>query len=105
MIHYGLIASGNQLMKHGKTREKLRKELDVLCFEMEAAGLMNIFHCIVIRGISDYSDSHKNDIWHQYAAATAGSYAKELLLALSPIDTAELETETDMGVGASECSH
>jgi nucleoside phosphorylase len=36
-IHYGLIASGNQVMRHGGTRDRLRKELDVLCFEMEAA--------------------------------------------------------------------
>jgi nucleoside phosphorylase len=46
---------------------------------MEAAGLMNDFRCIVIRGISDYADSHKNDIWHPYAAAAAAGLAKELL--------------------------
>ena len=51
----------------------------VLCFEMEAAGLMNNFPCLVIRGISDYSDSHKNDGWQRYAAATAAAFAKELL--------------------------
>ena len=28
--------------------------------KMEAAGLMNEFPCIVIHGISDYADSHKN---------------------------------------------
>jgi hypothetical protein len=46
---------------------------------MEAAGLMNNFPCIVIRGICDYADSHKNDRWQRYAAATAAAYAKELL--------------------------
>lgn len=78
-IHYGTIASGNQVMRHGKTRENCRKELDVLCFEMEAAGLMNNFPCLVIRGICDYSDSHKNKGWQGYAAITAATYAKELL--------------------------
>jgi nucleoside phosphorylase len=78
-IHYGTIASGNQVMRHGKTRERWRQESDVLCFEMEAAGLMNSFPCLVIRGICDYADSHKNKRWQEYAAATAAAYAKELL--------------------------
>ena len=79
VVHYGLIASADQLMKDAITRNRLTKEHDVLCFEMEAAGLMNDFPCVVIRGICDYSDSHKNDIWQGYAAVTAASYAKELL--------------------------
>jgi nucleoside phosphorylase/roadblock/LC7 domain-containing protein len=82
-IHYGLIASGNQVMRHGATRERLRKELNVLCFEMEAAGLMNNFPCLVVRGICDYADSHKNKQWQGYAAAIAAAYAKELLSVIS----------------------
>lgn len=42
-IHYGLIASANQLMKDARVRDKLAAEKDILCFEMEAAGLMNHF--------------------------------------------------------------
>ena len=79
VIHYGLIASGNQLMKDATIRDKLSNKYDVLCFEMEAAGLMNSFPCAVIRGICDYSDSHKKDSWQPYAAAVAAAYAKELL--------------------------
>jgi nucleoside phosphorylase len=79
VIHYGLIASGDQVMRHGGTRARLRQELDILCFEMEAAGLMDNFPCLVIRGICDYADSHKNKRWQLYAAATASAYAKELL--------------------------
>lgn len=78
-IHYGVVASGNQVMRHGKLRDQLAQELDVLCFEMEAAGVMDSFPCLVIRGICDYSDSHKNKQWQEYAAATAAAYAKELL--------------------------
>ncbi|KAL6700404.1 hypothetical protein J3F84DRAFT_343976 [Trichoderma pleuroticola] len=64
-IHYGLIASGNQVIKDAKFRNKLRKNFkgNVLCIEMEAAGLMNDFPCIVIRGVCDYADSHKNKAW------------------------------------------
>ena len=82
-IHYGLIASANQLMKNRKARDALIEKHDVLCFEMEAAGLMNNFPCLVIRGICDYSDMHKNDEWQGYAAATAAAYAKELLEIIS----------------------
>jgi nucleoside phosphorylase len=78
-IHYGLIGSGNQVIKHGPTRDRIARELGILCFEMEAAGLMDYFPCLVIRGICDYADSHKNKGWQRYAAATAAAYAKELL--------------------------
>jgi nucleoside phosphorylase len=83
-IHYGLIASANQLMKDALIRDKLAAEKDVLCFEMEAAGLMNQFPCLVIRGICDYSDSHKNKEWQGYAAMTAAAFAKDLLRRVPP---------------------
>lgn len=83
-IHYGLIASANQLMKDALIRDKLAAEMDVLCFEMEAAGLMNHFPCLVIRGICDYSDSHKNKEWQGYAAMVAAAYSKDLLCRIVP---------------------
>ncbi len=78
-IHYGTIASANQVMRHGPTRDRVAKDLGAICFEMEAAGLMNNFPCLVIRGICDYADTHKNKRWQGYAAATAAAFAKELL--------------------------
>jgi nucleoside phosphorylase len=83
-IHYGTIASANQLMKDAKKRDALAKEMDILCFEMEAAGLMNHFPSLVIRGICDYSDSHKNKEWQGYAAMAAAAYAKDLLCRIPP---------------------
>ncbi|KAJ4132749.1 hypothetical protein NW754_015563 [Fusarium falciforme] len=84
VIHYGLIASGNQLMKDAMIRDQLAREKDVLCFEMEAAGLMNHFPCLVIRGICDYSDSHKSKEWQGYAAMAAAAYTRDLLLNIAP---------------------
>ncbi|KAG8414000.1 hypothetical protein J3458_011654 [Metarhizium acridum] len=84
VIHYGLIGSANQVMRHGATREMLRQEKGILCFETEAAGLMDNFPCLIIRGICDYSDTHKNKRWQPYAAATAAPYAKELLEVIPP---------------------
>lgn len=80
MVHYGTIASGNYVMKDGLERDRINTKLGgVLCFEMEASGLMNTFPCLVIRGICDYADSHKNKKWHSYAAQTAAMYAKRVL--------------------------
>jgi nucleoside phosphorylase len=78
-VHHRLIASGNQLMKDALIRDRYAKDQGVLCFEMEAAGIMNHFPCLVIRGICDYSDSHKNERWQGYAAMAAAAYAKDLL--------------------------
>ncbi|RFU72758.1 ankyrin repeat-containing [Trichoderma arundinaceum] len=64
LIHYGLIASGNQVVKDSRIRDELVQELGIICFEMEAAGLMGNFPCL------------------NYAAATAAAYAKELLSVL-----------------------
>jgi nucleoside phosphorylase len=85
VVHRGIIASGELVIKNGNLRDKLAREYNVLCFEMEAAGALADFPCIVIRGISDYCDSHKNDQWHGYAAAVAAAYARQLFFHM-PID-------------------
>src|ERR1700722_3577241 len=92
-VHYGTIASGNQVIKDGLTRDRLSSELGgILCFEMEAAELMNSFPCLVIRGICDYADSHKNKSWQPYAAATAAACAKELLSIIPVAEVAKTRT-------------
>ncbi|CAH0043359.1 unnamed protein product [Clonostachys solani] len=78
-IHYGAIASGNQVVKDASIRDQIARDLDAICFEMEAAGLMDTLPCLIIRGICDYSDSHKSKEWQRYAAATAAAYAREFL--------------------------
>ncbi|KAH7209900.1 hypothetical protein DER44DRAFT_864517 [Fusarium oxysporum] len=90
--HYGTIASGNTLMKDAFKRDELASKANILCFEMEAAGLMDGFRCLVIRGICDYSDSHKNDSWQGYAAMTAAVYAKQILSRIRPEAVAREET-------------
>ena len=88
-IHYGTIGSGNTLVKSAEERNAILHHIeeDLICLEMEAAGLINHFPCLVIRGICDYADSHKNDRWQRYAAATAAAYTKELLEAIQEGDT------------------
>ncbi|KAK2594217.1 hypothetical protein QQS21_008059 [Conoideocrella luteorostrata] len=83
-IYNGLIASADQLMKSASVRDRLAAEKDILYLEIEAAGLMNHLPCLVIRGIRDYSDTHKNKEWHGYAAVAAAAYAKDLLCRIAP---------------------
>ncbi len=92
VVHYGVIASGNQVLNDGRTRDKLRAQCKVLCFEMEAAGLMDNFPCLVIRGVGDYADAHKSNRWREYAAFTAAAYAKELLSIVSASQVSQTPT-------------
>lgn len=79
VVHRGTVACGEMVIKDGTMRDNFATRGDgILCFEMEAAGALNDFPCLVIRGISDYCDSHKNDVWHGFAAVAAASYARHL---------------------------
>ncbi|PNS18672.1 hypothetical protein CAC42_5211 [Sphaceloma murrayae] len=80
-IFHGTVGSSNAVIKDSDLRDAL-KARNILCVEMEAAGLMDTFPSLVIRSICDYADSHKSQAWQPYAAATAAAYAKELLLAI-----------------------
>ncbi|KAI1029503.1 hypothetical protein LB504_010782 [Fusarium proliferatum] len=91
-VHYGTIASGDTLMTNAFKRDELASEANILCFEMEAAGLMDVFRCLIVRGICDYCDSHKNDKWQGYAAMTAAVYAKQILGRIRPEAVAREET-------------
>ena len=84
MIHYGLIGSSNQLLKSAPIRDKLASQHNIICFEMEASGIMNNLPCIVIRGIVDYCDSHESRKWQGYGALAAAVYARALLQQLGP---------------------
>ncbi|TIA14528.1 Pfs, NACHT and ankyrin domain protein [Aureobasidium pullulans] len=99
-VHYGIIASGSVLVKDAKSRQELLNHMppncECLCYEMEAAGLMNSFPCLVIRGICDYADAHKNDQWQPYASATAAAFAKELLGYVPHADVKQSRTAYDI---------
>ncbi|EEU35949.1 uncharacterized protein NECHADRAFT_49698 [Fusarium vanettenii 77-13-4] len=84
IAHYGTILSGNGVMKSKKKRDELRDKYGGIAIEMEAAGITTRLPVAVVRGISDFGDSEKNDDWHRYAAITAAAYAKEMLIRLGP---------------------
>ncbi|KAF2715870.1 purine and uridine phosphorylase [Polychaeton citri CBS 116435] len=96
-VFLGTIGSADTLMKDATERDavfdivKEQRKAKLLCFEMEASGIVKNWPCLVIRGICDYSDSHKNDNWQNFAAATAAAYAKDLLLRIpsQAVETAQ----------------
>jgi hypothetical protein len=97
VIHYGTIASGNHIIIGGTTRDDLARQLDVICLERESTGLVDIRPCLPIRGICDYSDSHKDKEWQRYAAASAAAYAREFLEELPVSATASPTCMHDSG--------
>ncbi|KAF5672111.1 zinc finger protein [Fusarium circinatum] len=78
-IFIGRIGSGNTVMKSGLDRDRIAADCGAIAFEMEGAGAWDQVPCIVVKGICDYSDSHKNKVWQDFAAATAASVAKAIL--------------------------
>ncbi|KAJ5888263.1 hypothetical protein N7495_008304 [Penicillium taxi] len=78
-IHFGGLGSGDQVIKYGLHRDHIAKEEDVIGFEMEGAGLWDTIPTIVVKGVCDYADSHKNKKWQSYAATTAAACTKGIL--------------------------
>lgn len=78
-VHFGLVASGDKVMKSGEERDAIAEQEGVVAFEMEASGVWDSFPCVVIKGACDYADSHKSKAWQPYAAATAAACMKAFL--------------------------
>ena len=101
VFHQGQILLENSVFKDAKRRDELSEEYPhERCFESKATGVVDQTHCLVIRGIADYADSHKYQAWQPYAAGTAAAFAKELLLTIQPSIVAQLEIIAPMYVQA-----
>ncbi|KAF5688015.1 hypothetical protein FCIRC_2086 [Fusarium circinatum] len=91
-IHFGRFASADTVMKSGEDRDHLTTSKDAIGFEMESAGVWDIFPCVIIKSVSDYADSHKNDNWQGYAALSAAACTKAFVRYW---DSARDESETE----------
>ena len=86
-VFLGIIGSSDSLQRNPVLRDELGKQFGVKAIEMEGAGVADATWqhergYLVIRGICDYCDSHKNDVWQEYAAAVAAAYARGLLASM-----------------------
>lgn len=90
IIHIGPVASGDTVMKSAVTRDRIASKEGVIAFEMEAAGMWDHVPCLVVKGVCDYADSHKNKMWQHYAAATAASVAKAMLMRHTPAEKPDM---------------
>ena len=100
VFHQGRIATGNAVIRDGELRDRIGARCSgALCVEMEAAGVDVNRRCLIIRGISDYADSHKTGVWRSYAAGKAAAFARELLCRLPPGTVKDME---GVNTGSSE---
>lgn len=88
-LFIGNIGSANILLKYMKYRNELVDKFNIRAFEMEGSGIADAswqgeVGYLIVRGISDYGDSFKNDIWHEYAASAAASATCAILRQLIP---------------------
>jgi nucleoside phosphorylase len=79
VTHFGLIASGDTVMKSSLNRDTIAAHENVIAYEMEGAGVWDILPCLLIKGVCDYADSHKSKLWQGYAAMTAAACLKAFL--------------------------
>ncbi|KAI6476862.1 hypothetical protein MCOR13_011809, partial [Pyricularia oryzae] len=79
MVHFGIVGSGNSVIKSSEDRSVLATPDGLIGFEMEGSGMWDSLPCVIIKGACDYGDSHKTKIWQPYAAATAAACTKAFL--------------------------
>ncbi|OJI81721.1 hypothetical protein ABZX51_001994 [Aspergillus tubingensis] len=80
-IHVGRMGFGSAAMESGKQRDELAQREGIIGLEIEGTGAYtsSFFPSLVIKGVCDYADSHKNEVWQDYAAATAAACTKAFL--------------------------
>ncbi|KAL3493511.1 purine and uridine phosphorylase [Aspergillus germanicus] len=78
-IHFGLVGSGDTVMKSGQHRDHIATQYNLIAFEMEGSGVWDFFPCLIIKGVCDYADSHNSQHWQTYAASTAAACMRAFL--------------------------
>lgn len=89
-LFFGLVGSGDTVMRSGLDRDNLAKEENIIAFEMEAAGLWEEVPTLVVKGVFDYGDSHKNEKWHHFSSATAACAARAIVERIAHTDGCSL---------------
>ncbi|PWY69946.1 purine and uridine phosphorylase [Aspergillus eucalypticola CBS 122712] len=83
-VHFGAIASGDTQMRSGMRRDSIATKEGIIAFEMEGVGISDNIPHVIIKGVSDYADSHRTKAWQPYAAGTAAACMKAFLQSWIP---------------------
>jgi nucleoside phosphorylase len=88
-VHRGLIGSADRLLRDPELRDRLAARHRIRAIEMEGSGIGvgTVLHGLswyVVRGVADYCDGAKSDLWHGYAALAAAAYTRAILGHLPP---------------------
>ncbi|KAJ8127096.1 hypothetical protein O1611_g6541 [Lasiodiplodia mahajangana] len=94
VIHYGRVASGLTPIEDALLRDRLSQS-GVLCFDTDAFKMASFPFLVVVRGICDYADTHKDSLWQGYASFAAAAYVRDLLHKMSPGEAKTEVTPTD----------
>lgn len=78
-LHFGTMESGNAVIKCADYREHMFRTEKAIGFDMESAGLWEYLPTVIVKGVCDYADSHKNKLWQDYAAASAAACTRAVL--------------------------
>ncbi|MCJ1271298.1 hypothetical protein MMC22_011198 [Lobaria immixta] len=106
IFHQGTIVSGDAIMNDPQRRDEIsQRHHGALCFDMEAAGVMDHKRCLVIRGIADYADSHINFMWQNYAAGTAAAFAREFLFTIQPLEVNGIDSAAEIPLASFNTWH
>jgi nucleoside phosphorylase len=91
-VHYGAIGSADRSLYDAATRDQLAERHGFLAVEMEGAGIgsstfLNNLEWFVIRGISDYGDENRSEVWRRHASLAAACYLRALLSKCPPLES------------------
>ncbi len=86
-VHFGVVASGEKVVADTALINGLQSDWSQLVgIEMEGVGTAiaayyadNLPGILLVKGICDWADGSKNDVWQEYAADVAASFVIRLL--------------------------
>ncbi|MGN9911762.1 CATRA conflict system CASPASE/TPR repeat-associated protein [Phytohabitans sp. LJ34] len=89
-VHYAAIGSADRSVRSAASRDAIAGRWEISAIEMEGHGVGTAAFAagrqyLVVRGISDYADSHLDHVWRPYASAAAAAYTAALLRRCPPL--------------------
>ena len=89
-VRFGAIGSAERLLRDAARRDQLARRYGIKGVEMEASGLavganLRGVPWFVVRGVADYCDNLKDDIWDDYASLASAAFVAVLLRHCRPL--------------------